>query len=371
MEPISLICAEAGQGRGGSGYSLRRLLVAARELAGDGLRVAVAGAAQTDLGLFAEAGLPTFNLPAGPAGRWELRRWLQAARADVFHCNNAPYEHLANICAARSAGAAVTVHFRCSRPLTRLERLGLRLVARGFAVSESGAAVLRGSCLGAARSECLSDGVQLEEYRLSPAERAAARAEFGVAEEALLLLLPATLQPGKGQDLAIEAALRLRGRSRPPVWLLAGAEHYQFPGFAGELAEALAAKGLGNSVLLLGHRADLPRLLAAADAVILPSRLTEGTPCAILEAFAAGRPVAASRVGGIPELVDDSVGRLLEPGSAADLAAAAVELDENRELTARLGAAAARRAEERYDIRRIAGRWLAALEPLAGRRRRA
>ncbi|MCX7935817.1 MAG: glycosyltransferase, partial [Planctomycetota bacterium] len=96
--------------------------------------------------------------------------------------------------------------------------------------------------------------------------------------------------------------------------------------------------------------------LAACDIVTLRSLLTEGVPGALIEAMAAGKPVVASAVGGIPEIVDSEVGALLPPGDSQALAAAIGRLAADPLLCQRCGEAGKRRAAARYDIRRAAAR---------------
>jgi glycosyltransferase involved in cell wall biosynthesis len=98
-------------------------------------------------------------------------------------------------------------------------------------------------------------------------------------------------------------------------------------------------------VLFLGHRDDISALLAATDAFVLPS-LFEGTPLALLEAMAAGKPVVTSAIPGSDELVADGETGLLVPAGDADaLAAALKRIVADPELRARLGAAARLKAE--------------------------
>ena len=108
--------------------------------------------------------------------------------------------------------------------------------------------------------------------------------------------------------------------------------------------------GLGDSVRLLGDRSDVPRLLAAADVFVCSSR-SEGMPISIIEAMAAGLPVVASAVGGVPEMVDDErTGLLVAPGAAAALADALARLIGDRALREQMGRAGRRDALQRYDL---------------------
>jgi glycosyltransferase involved in cell wall biosynthesis len=112
----------------------------------------------------------------------------------------------------------------------------------------------------------------------------------------------------------------------------------------------LRAHGLGDRVELLGERHDVPALLAAADVFVLASR-SEGAPLSVLEAMAAGLPVVASAVGGVPELVaDGETGLLVPPGDPAALSSALARLLDDAELRRRMGAAGRARARDRFDI---------------------
>jgi glycosyltransferase involved in cell wall biosynthesis len=104
---------------------------------------------------------------------------------------------------------------------------------------------------------------------------------------------------------------------------------------------------------LAGERDAVPVLLAESDVFVLSSR-SEGLPMSVLEAMAAGLPVVASRVGGVPELIgEDEAGFLVPPGEPAALAVALARLLDDVELRRRVGEAARRRAAERFDLRRF------------------
>ena len=96
---------------------------------------------------------------------------------------------------------------------------------------------------------------------------------------------------------------------------------------------------------------DVARILAMADVFVLASRW-EGNPLAIMEAMAAGKPIIATTVGGVPELVDDSVhGFLVAPGDIAGFADAMCKLAEQPELRGRMSEAAGVRASAAFDVR--------------------
>jgi glycosyltransferase involved in cell wall biosynthesis len=112
----------------------------------------------------------------------------------------------------------------------------------------------------------------------------------------------------------------------------------------------IARHRLEERVVLLGEREDVAGLLASADVFVLPSR-SEGMPMSVLEAMAAGLPVVASAVGGVPELViDGETGTLVAPGDPDALARALGALVADPAARARLGAAARARAEAEFGI---------------------
>jgi glycosyltransferase involved in cell wall biosynthesis len=117
--------------------------------------------------------------------------------------------------------------------------------------------------------------------------------------------------------------------------------------------EEIRRLGLGSAVRLLGERTDVPELLATADVFVL-STWSEGLPLSVLEAMAAGLPVIASNVGGIPELVSDGVsGVLVPPGDPDALAEAIERLVGDRFLAQKLGHAGRRRVAESFDLEAV------------------
>jgi glycosyltransferase involved in cell wall biosynthesis len=119
--------------------------------------------------------------------------------------------------------------------------------------------------------------------------------------------------------------------------------------------EALAAElGVADAITFLGSRPnqEMPGLLAGADLAVFPS-LMEATSVAALEAMSCGVPVAASRVGGLPEIVDDGVGTLFEPADPESQAEALVRLLRTADLSA-LGRAARDRVVARWSVERLA-----------------
>lgn len=193
--------------------------------------------------------------------------------------------------------------------------------------------------------------------------RERARAALGVGHDEFLWLAAGRLEAQKDYPTLLRAMARCAGGDRRPVLRVAG------QGALGGALEALAATlGIGDRVGFLGLRTDVPDLLGAADALVLSSAF-EGLPNVVLEAMAAGRPVVASRVGGVPELVADGVtGRLVTPGDPEELAMAmeAVMALPEQDRAA-MGAEGARVVAERYSLDAVMARWCALLDEQVAR----
>jgi glycosyltransferase involved in cell wall biosynthesis len=167
----------------------------------------------------------------------------------------------------------------------------------------------------------------------APFDRAAARARLGIAPGRILAIQVAALAPHKSQTTLLHAAARLRERAPSLVTWIAGEGRLR-----GALLAEHARLGLDDRVRFLGFREDVVDLLRAADLFVLSSYL-EGLGTSVLDAMAAGLPVVATRVGGVPEIVrDGETGLLVPPRDPEALAAAMARLAEEPALRERLGA---------------------------------
>jgi glycosyltransferase involved in cell wall biosynthesis len=151
-----------------------------------------------------------------------------------------------------------------------------------------------------------------------------------------VVLAAGRLAPQKAFDVLLKAAAAWRDLYPVPLLVIAG---------EGPLAGDLRAQAgeLGVDAVFLGHRDDVPALLAAASVFVLPSRW-EGQPLVLQEALRARAPVVATRVGGVPGLVGEDGALLVPPGDPRALAAAVRSVLTDAPLAARLRAAAAARA---------------------------
>jgi len=205
----------------------------------------------------------------------------------------------------------------------------------------------------------IPNGVDLEQYQPapSPTTRRNARRELGLPIDKTLLLYYGHLTPWKGVRVLIDA-LPEALRENPDARLVIARTHYGKEESA--LRTRLRELGLRERVEFLGV-CDVPLLLQAVDAGVVPAIAAVGTAChpnVVLEYASAGIPIVASRVGSIPEAVaDGTTGLLAEPGDAGDLGAKLNTLLADPALRTRMGAAARERAERVFDWHGIAERY--------------
>ena len=236
---------------------------------------------------------------------------------------------------------------------TDVTRVGLEPSIRGitrFAVNAADQVTVPSQFLRGAAAEILgADAAQriavlpnfVDITAFAPAPSGSGRAVidalFGGATDGPTLIHVSNFRPVKRTADLVELLVRVR-RSVPARLVLVG----DGPDRAA-LAAQVTARGLGDQVRLLGPVADLPALLRHADAFVLTSE-SESFGVAALEALSSGVPVFAYRVGGLPEVVSDDVGRLVEPFDTAGLAQAVREAVSDTDKREALGRAARARA---------------------------
>jgi glycosyltransferase involved in cell wall biosynthesis len=280
-----------------------------------------------------------------------LARWLRRHRPDLVHLHTAWATWLGGW-AAYSAGVPAIATCRMERRFARGWRTRLiyeTLVQRAVAISTSIADSLAAGGVPRERVCVIPSAVAPARLALR-AGREATRRALGAPDGALVLLTIGALVHRKGLDVLLDALAGLgRDGLRPLLWVAGdGPEH-------ASLAAQVVRLGLLEQVRFLGRRDDIGDLLAAADLFVMPSR-DEGLGVAALEAMAAGRPVVATRVGGLQEaVIDGRTGLLVPPDDPNALATALARLLRYEALRVQLGAAGPARIAEAYDAEQMVG----------------
>ena len=191
-------------------------------------------------------------------------------------------------------------------------------------------------------------GIELEERVRSEEPAADVRKRIGIPPERFVVGWLGRMTGVKQTADLLSVLALLRDRDVDAGLLLVGdgPDRLDFETQAHDL-------GLMRHCLFLGYQEEVAPWYAAMDAVALPSG-NEGTPVTVIEALAAGKPVAAYGVGGVPDVVRDGVdGYVVEPGDVEALAGRLAELAADRALGARMGAAGRERVLERYGVGRL------------------
>ncbi|RMG06524.1 MAG: glycosyltransferase [Planctomycetota bacterium] len=274
-----------------------------------------------------------------------VRRWRpHLVHAHLFHANLAA-RLLALLGAQRTVSTVHVVERRRLPQRILLERLGARLDDATVCVSEAVARYALSS-LGVRpeRLRVVPNGVDLSAYAALP-DREAARSALRLDPACEWVGCVGRLDRQKGQDLLLEAFARFRARRPRARLLLCGAGPEE-----GALRAQARRLGIEERVRFLGHRDDVPLVLAALDVFCLPSRW-EGFGLALVEALAAGRACVASAVDSLPEVLGGA-GRIVSPEDPRALAAALEALLADPRERAALGQRARARAR-RYSVERM------------------
>jgi len=298
-----------------------------------------------------DAGVPFFEVPhlrrpvdvAGDCrALWQVWRLIRRLRPDIVHTHSSKAGFIGRM-AARLAGVPrilYTPHGHVfqgyfSSPVTRsfvvLERLAARWTDRIITLTDAEAD--QHLALGIGRPGqfvTIPSGIDLD--------AAMAAAPTRLVPDGPAIGTVARLVPIKGHAYLLDAAPEVLRQYPAARFVLVG---------DGETRAALEAQarrlGVGDRVLFTGYRDDVPSLLAGMDLVVLPS-LNEGMGRVLVTAMALGKPIVATRVGGVPELLaDGAAGRLVPPGDAAALADAVCALLRDPDQAAALGEAGRRR----------------------------
>lgn len=281
----------------------------------------------------------------------EIYRWIRRLAPDIVHTHTSKAGLLGRL-AARLARVPKVVHTahghvfygHFGRLLTRLflviERLADRITDRQVALTRGeGADDLRLKVTRPEKLVTIHSGVDVARFAAAGEENRAARSDFGLPEAVPIVGFVGWLIPVKGPEVLLDAMGGVWANHPSAVLAYVGKGEMET-----ELRQRVRDEGLPDRVCFLGWRNDVARVLPLFDLLVLPSR-NEGMGRVLVEAMAAGLPVVASRVGGVPDLVAHGVnGLLVPPGEPPALAAAIGRILGHPDLARRMGESGRRRA---------------------------
>jgi L-malate glycosyltransferase len=212
------------------------------------------------------------------------------------------------------------------------------------------------------RVSCIRNGIDLDGKAVQT-NRWRMRKDLCIDSETCLIGTVGRLTPVKGIPCLLQAAkILLHGGANVKVLVVGEGSIRQ------DLVTQTHDLGISDNVVFLGHREDTNELLQALDIFVLPS-LSEGIPMALLEAMAACRAIVATRVGGIPEIIDDGVeGFLVESMDVNNLAERCRQLIESPELARTMGEQGRKRVERDFSATTMADRVALVYKELLGPR---
>ena len=284
-----------------------------------------------------------------------LTRRFREARYDIVHTHTSKAGWLGRI-AAHRAGVPIIVHTPHGNifdgyfpaPVTRvfvwMERHAARRTGRIIELTPRGIEEHLAEGIGQrSQYRVIFSGIDTQPFAEAIARRRETRDALGVPEERTLIGYVGRLEPIKGPRHFIEAAREVARLIPDARFVVIG---------DGSQRDALKqqASALGERIQFLGMRQDIPNLMAALDILAVPS-VNEGMGRVLLEAGAAAIPVVASRVGGIPDIVDDGeTGLLVPPRDDAALAKAMLELASQPERRRLMGDTARAKVVPHYSL---------------------
>jgi glycosyltransferase involved in cell wall biosynthesis len=250
-------------------------------------------------------------------------------------------------------------HSSALRAYQLLDVLCLRHFDMTVAVSTDVAVTLRRFGIPESRITTISNGIDISAFAAAPTTLGNQLRKGN----GLIVGMVGRLESNKGQEYLVRAAAQVLREFPETMFVFAG----DGPSRA-ELESLSQQLGIADHVRFLGQRRDMPEVYASMDILALPS-LEEGMPMVILEAFAAGKPVVATPVGGIPKLIqNDETGLLINPQDVAGLRDAILRLIKEPELRKRLAAKGHARAERAFSSDAMARQYEAVYERLCNRR---
>jgi glycosyltransferase involved in cell wall biosynthesis len=363
---LAILHTESSLGWGGQEI---RVLTEARGVAARGHEVLLAAPAGSRILAEAPAfGVRATELPIArksPRGLLAMRALLARTRPDVVNTHSSTDSWLAALACASLRGAPPIVRTRhISAPTPRnastrwlYTKASARIVTTGERLR---AQVIEETGADPARVVSFPSGIDLARY--APGDRAAARGRLGLAADAPIVGIVATLRSWKGHRHLLRAMAALAARDAQLVIVGDGPQR--------EALEALAAElPLAGRVRFAGNQADVVPWMQAFDLFCLPSYANEGVPQALMQAMACGLAVVSTPIGSIGEIVaDGQTGVLVPPGDVERLRTAIEALLADPARREALARAARERALARFGEDRMVERMIEVFRAAAGER---
>ncbi len=297
-----------------------------------------------------QQGIPLVPLHRGRAW-WELVNLIRRERVELVHGNNDLYSHVASVLAANWTRRPYLMHMRGIRALTRVERWLMRRITHFIVLSKVGQAFYIKEGMPAERITMIHDALDLTVFN-GHLDGRAMRRSLGIPDDAMVIGIVSRLVPKKGHWDLLHAVAQL-SREFPRIrCVIVGGDSDAHGAYLKHLKMLVRTLGLQEQVIFTGWRQDIPEVTASFDIAVQASEYLEGFGTSILEAMALGKPVVATAVGAVPEVIEDgTTGRLVPPANPDALADELRRLIADPTLRERYGRAGRERVEQFFDQR--------------------
>jgi glycosyltransferase involved in cell wall biosynthesis len=283
----------------------------------------------------------TFLFETLPAAL-RLSRIFREEGPDIVHVCNGFRGNLDAIVAARICGIPCIVHCKGFDKHSFVERAFAPGVAAAVCMTRAIEEHCKGQKVRPPEYSVIYDGLDLDEFKPTR-ERDDVREELGIDVDAPVVGVVGNIQEWKGQRVLLEAMVEVTKTSPSAVAMIVGGAHRSGRQYAESLRQFVADNGLEDNVIFTGAREDVSDLMRCMDVVAHTSIRGEPFGRVIIEGMSVGRPVVATRAGGVPEFVHDGDNGLLVPaGDAAALASTLSGLFSDERLRERLSEGALR-----------------------------
>jgi len=315
-----------------------------------------------DLGpeLFAKSSLARVRAAIDTAPAiWNMAKLVSYVRKhgiQVVHTSDRPRDALASAILARITGVKCIIHVHVTYGdwMNRMLRWSMGRADALIGVSDFVArSLIDGGGYSAKKTRSVLNAIDLDRWNVE-IDPVPVRRELGIDADTPLLICVARIFPAKGQELLVRALAELRTEFPNIKALIVGEDYPPGTHYSQELKTLAEKLGISDAVIFTGLRKDIPRLIAAADLLVMPS-YEEPFGLVYAEAMAMKRPVVAFEDGGTPEVVDHGKSGLLSPaGDVSALSRNIATLMRSPELRREMGAYGRKQAETRFHPARLA-----------------
>ncbi|WP_018248127.1 glycosyltransferase family 4 protein [Orenia marismortui] len=283
---------------------------------------------------------------------FKLVRIIKEKQIDIIHAHRGKDYWLAIMAASLANRAKVVITRHILKPLgkTYLHHHLYNKISKIIVVSNGVKRILiNENNLPLDKVELIYNGVDLSEFRASKFDSSSLKEDFEIEDQDIVVGTVGRLAENKNQKFILEVASKLKAQIKDIKYLIVGEDDSSNKYYKAKLEEMVQGFNLNKQVYLTGFRKDIPALMNLIDILIVPSK-EEAFGIVAIEAMAMKKPVIASKVGGLTEVIQDGKTGFLLPLKIDSFAEKIKELVNNSKLRSEMGEAGYKRVLNNYTI---------------------